>query len=156
MFISRKTQRLYVRRSFQPTWESPVTIVDPDRPIGTHVLTAVGRTNGETDLRWSAVTLDDGRLRAAVVEPQSRVRAARGQTIEPTLTNPDSASVALNRIVIPQDALDRISGMVSPRSSLIISDEELSAETGKDTEFVVVLSGEPQGGIKSRRRGSGI
>jgi hypothetical protein len=28
----------------------------------------------------------------------------------------------------------------------------LSSETGKGTDFVVLLSGEPQGGIKSRRR----
>jgi len=49
--------------------------------------------------------------------------------------------------------LDRIAGKASPRSSLIISDEELSPETGKGTEFVVLLSGEPQGGIKFRRRG---
>jgi hypothetical protein len=34
-------------------------------------------------------------------------------------------------IVIPQEALDRIAGMASPRSSLIISDEALSAETAK-------------------------
>ena len=46
--------------------------------------------------------------------------------------------------------------MVSPRSSLIISDEALSAETGNGTEFVVLMSGEPQGGIKSRRRGPEI
>jgi len=38
--------------------------------------------------------------------------------------------------------------MASPRSSLIISDEALSSETGNETDFVVVLSGEPQGGIK--------
>jgi hypothetical protein len=31
----------------------------------------------------------------------------------------------------------------------------LSSETGKETEFVVLMSGEPQGGIKSRRRGPG-
>jgi hypothetical protein len=42
--------------------------------------------------------------------------------------------------------------MASARSSLIISDEELSSETGKGTDFVVLLSGEPQGGITSRRR----
>jgi hypothetical protein len=48
--------------------------------------------------------------------------------------------------------LDRIEGMASPRSSLIISDEALSSETGKGTDFVVLMSGEPQGGIKTRRR----
>ena len=45
--------------------------------------------------------------------------------------------------------------MVSPRSSLIVTDEPLSPETGKGTDFVVLLSGEPQGGIKSRRRTPG-
>jgi hypothetical protein len=65
--------------------------------------------------------------------------------------DPGSARAALDRIVIPQDALDRIAG-IAPRSSLIITDEALSSETGSGTDFVVLLSGEPQGGIKSRRR----
>jgi hypothetical protein len=69
-------------------------------------------------------------------------------------TDPDSAKNALDRIVIPQDALDRIAGL-APRSSLVITDEALSSETGNGTDFVVVLSGEPQGGIKIRRRGPG-
>jgi L,D-transpeptidase catalytic domain len=155
MFISRQSQRLYVRRPFQPVWESPVTILEPDRPIGTHVFTAMGRTHGG-DLRWSAVTVDDGRPRAAMVEARDRPRAARGQDIDPILTDPDGAKSALDRIVIPRDALDRIAGIVSPRSSLIISDEGLSAETGRDTEFVVILSGEPQGSMKLRRRGARI
>jgi hypothetical protein len=156
MFISRKTQRLNVRHALQPIWESPVTILDADRPLGTHVFTAMGRTDGDTGMRWSAVTLDDGSPRAAAIEPQGRARGRVGQAIAPISTDPDSAKTALDRIVIPQDALDRIAGAVSPRSSLIISDEELSADTGKAAEFVVVLGGEPQSAIKSRRRGSGI
>jgi hypothetical protein len=68
-------------------------------------------------------------------------------------TDPASAKSALDRIVIPQDALDRIAG-IAPRSSLIVTDEALSPETGKGTDFVVLLSGEPQGGIKSRRPGT--
>jgi hypothetical protein len=55
-------------------------------------------------------------------------------------------------LLIPQDALDRIAG-IAPGSSLIITDEALSSETGKGTDFVVILSGEPQGGIKIRQRG---
>jgi hypothetical protein len=35
MFISRKTKTLHVRRAFQPIWESPVTILNSDRPMGT-------------------------------------------------------------------------------------------------------------------------
>jgi flagellar biosynthesis regulator FlaF len=156
MFISRKTQRLYVRRGFQTIWDSPVTILDADRLIGTHVFTAMERTEGGIGTRWSAVTFGDAHPRAAEVEPEGRARGRVGQAIEPTSADPDSAKTALDRIVIPRDALDRIAGMVSPRSSLIISDEEMSADTAKDTEFAVVLTGEPQNGIKSRRRGSGI
>ena len=67
VFISRKSQRLYVRRAFQPILESPVTILDADRPIGTHVFTAVERTNSDTDMRWSVVSLDGGRPQGGVV-----------------------------------------------------------------------------------------
>jgi hypothetical protein len=131
VFISRKTQRLYVRQAFQPILESPVTIQDADRPIGTHVFTAMERIGGDVDMRWSVISLDSG-------QPDGGVAGAKA---------------ALDRISIPQDALDRIAGVASPRSSLIISDEALSSETGKATEFVVLMSGEPQGGIKFRRRG---
>jgi hypothetical protein len=121
VFISRKTQQLYVRRGFDPILESPVTIRDPEQPIGTHVFTAVASTL--TGLRWTVVALKEG----------------------------GGAKSALDRITIPPEVLDRL--MPSPRSSLIISDEALSRETGKGTEFVAVLSDEPQGGIAMRRRG---
>jgi hypothetical protein len=65
-------------------------------------------------------------------------------------TDLSSAKAALDRIAIPQDTADRIAEIVSPRSALIISDEALSPETGNGTEFVVVMSNEPQGGLKHR------
>jgi len=154
VLISRKTQRLYVRQAFAPVFESPVTIADPDRPIGTHVFTAVERTTDDAKMRWSAVSLRSGRAPGGTAEPQDRMRGNSGRDVEPAPTNPDSAKAALDRIVIPQDALDRI-GNMTPRSSLIVTDEPMSSETGKGTEFVVLLSGEPQGGIKKRRRSPG-
>jgi L,D-transpeptidase catalytic domain len=152
VLISRKTQRLYVRQAFEPISEGPVTILDADRPIGTHVFTAMERTNGGTSIRWSVVSLDGGGLHGGTVEPHGHALGGSGRDIEPILAEPDSAKAALGRIFIPQDTLDRIPGMV-PRSSLIVTDEALSSETGKGTDFVVLLSGEPQGGIKFRRRG---
>ena len=153
VFISRKTQRLYVRQGFQPVLESPVTIEDPDRPIGTHVFTAMER--GGADLRWSVVSLPGGHR-----DGEAPARGSRSRNVEPTVTDLvagkdlGAAKEALDRITIPPDTLDRIAAMASPRSSLIISDEALSAETGKGTEFVVIMSGEPQGGIKFRRHGA--
>ena len=124
VFISRKAQRLYVRRGFEPIVDVPVAIKDPDQPIGTHIFTATAKT--DTGLRWSAVTINDG----------------------------TDAKGALDRITIPQDVLDRIGPTAAVRSSLIVSDEALSPETGKGTEFVAVLSNEPQGGLAMRKRPS--
>jgi hypothetical protein len=132
VYISRATQKLYVRRNTHKEWpdggevfdatiEVPVTIRDPDRPIGTHVYTAMAR-NG-AGLRWTAVTIDNG----------------------------DDAKDALDRITIPQDVLDRIAPTASPRSSIIVSDEPLSSETNYRTEFVAVLNNQPQGGFITRR-----
>jgi hypothetical protein len=75
----------------------------------------------------------------------------RDRAVGAMATVPESAKAALDRIKIPQDTVERIAEMVSPRSSLIISDEALNSETGNGTEFVVIMSGEPQGGLKHRR-----
>jgi hypothetical protein len=150
VLISRKTQRLYVRQAFKPILETPVTIADPDRPFGTHVFTAIERTTDDASLRWSVVSLGSG----GTVEQQDRTRGSSGRDVEPVPTDPDGAKAALDRIVIPQDVLNRIAS-IAPRSSLIVTDEGVSSETGKGTEFVVLLSGEPQGGIKKRRRSPG-
>ena len=121
VFISRKTKKLYVRRGFQATIEIPIAIRDPDKPIGTHIFTAMARA--DTGLRWTAVTIDDG----------------------------DDAKDALDRVTIPQDVLDRIAPTAAPRSSLIISDEPPNREQNYRTEFIVVLNNQPQGGLAIRK-----
>ena len=107
------------------TIEVPVTIRNPDKPIGTHVFTAVARNGAGlgAGLRWTAVTIDNG----------------------------DDVKDALDRITIPQDVLDRIALTALQRSSIIVSDEPLSRETNYRTEFVAVLSNQPQGGFVTRR-----
>ena len=57
IFISLKTQRLYVRQAFEPVLESPVAIRDADKAIGTHIYTALEYANAGADLRWNVVTI---------------------------------------------------------------------------------------------------
>ena len=132
IYISRATQKLYVRRDTHKKWpdggevydfsqEYPVTIKDPDKPLGTHIFTAVAREDGG-GLRWTEVSIDNG----------------------------DSAKNALDRITFPQAVLDKIAPTAAPMSSIIISDEPLSSETNYRTEFVAVLSNQPQGGFITR------
>jgi hypothetical protein len=49
-----------------------------------------------------------------------------------------SAGAALDRIVMPADAVERISELMMPGSSLIVSDNKLSDETGEYTDFIVL------------------
>jgi lipoprotein-anchoring transpeptidase ErfK/SrfK len=153
VFISRKTQRLYIRKGYHPLHEGPVTIREADRPIGTYVFTALNYTDENAAVRWIVTSLYKASGRE---EPPA---AAKGQRPRNEARSADAnpsdiagAKAALDRITIPKDTLERINEVVLPGSSLIISDEGLSLETGKDTDFVVLISGEPQGGIKTRRR----
>ena len=148
VFVSRATKRLYVRQGFQPLFDAEVAIADADKPMGTYVFTALAYENGETDLRWNAVSMYGG--------SEGQHASAKGHVLRDDGSNamlPDvtGARAALERINIPDDALERISAVISPGSSLIVSDEPLSRETGPATEFIAVMSGEPQGGIKMRR-----
>jgi hypothetical protein len=146
VFISRKTQRLSVRQSFEPLFESDVKVRDPNAPIGTTLFTALGYVGKDTDeLRWSALAMYPG-----PASQRSASGPARQRGGEPLRTDAAAAKAALERVAIPQDVLNRIGELVTPGSSLIVSDEEMSRETGKGTDFVVLMNGEPQGGIRRR------
>jgi hypothetical protein len=84
------------------------------------------------------------------IEPYSEVKRELKKHRQAKPADVSGARSALDRLVIPQEALDRISSVLLPGSSLIISDEGPSNETGKDTDFIVFMSGEPQGGRTSR------
>jgi hypothetical protein len=77
----------------------------------------------------------------SISEGATKAREAQAKQIADTARPaplPNRASAALDRIEIPQDAVDRISELLTPASSVIISDYGISHETGKDTDFIVV------------------
>jgi len=143
IFISLKTQHLYVRQGYEPVFDAPVNISDPTKAIGTHIYTAVDYLNHGRDLRWTAVSL---------LRRTSEKKHHGGGSNEARPSDGGLASAALNRITLPPEVVARLSGQVWPRSSLIVSDEEISKETGKGTDFIVLISGEPQGGLRKRPR----
>jgi hypothetical protein len=104
-------------------------------------------------MRWSVVSLVSGQSDEGLRDAYDPTRRDSRGNVEPLSGDLASAKGALKRVSIPQETLDRIAETISPRSSLIISDEALSSETGQGTGFVVLLTGEPQRGIKNRRRG---
>jgi lipoprotein-anchoring transpeptidase ErfK/SrfK len=132
-FVSRKLGKLFVRQGFTPLFDVPIKIENPDEPLGTHVFTVLGLQNGGGSFRWNVVTMPDA----------GTSRTLRKQPVQATGVRSDSlsggATAALGRVEIPQDQLDQVSQLLTPGSSLILSDYELSTETGDDTDFIVVM-----------------
>jgi lipoprotein-anchoring transpeptidase ErfK/SrfK len=134
IFISRKEGKLFMRKGFEPVFYVPVTFREPDRPLGTHVFTALAVNDDNTTLRWNVVSMP-----GAGAAPAKK--SAKGTRVEPppAPARPASnATEALGRISISPEALERISELMSPGASLIISDQGLGPETGKGTDFIVL------------------
>jgi hypothetical protein len=138
VFVSRKLSKLFVRQGFTPLFDAPVGIRDPEQPMGTHVFTVMDAKDDGAAPRWTVVSMPEKSPRA----PQAPKRRTRGKpTVEPApaFSSPDKAAAALARIDIPQDVAERVSELLTPGSSLILSDYGISDETGKDTDFIVVM-----------------
>jgi hypothetical protein len=136
VFVSRKEKKIFIRQGFIPVFEMPITFDEPDKPLGTHVFTAMGAQENGSGMRWNLMTIPtDG----STVEPGQRRRGYREPPkVIPSAKAPSGAAEALERIQFPKEAIDRIGELLIPGSSLVISDEGLGRETGRGTEFIVL------------------
>jgi hypothetical protein len=145
IFVSRKRQRLYIRQQFEPLFDVPVTIAEPESPLGTHVFTALEFIGPEhTALRWNVVSLpgEPPKRVRYVEERRDRHGRVRRREIEEERASdtpaPQGPAQVLARIEIPPEVSEAIAQMIVPGSSLIISDQGLGDETGEGTDFDVV------------------
>ena len=92
-------------------------------------------------MRWNLITVPTDASHG--VEPVREGRR-RGRNEAPVVhvpvsgRAPSSAAEALDRIQFPPEAIERISELLTPGSSLVVSDEGLGRETGRGTDFVVL------------------
>jgi L,D-transpeptidase catalytic domain len=138
VFVSRKTGRLYVRQNYQPWFDVPVEIRDPERPLGTHVYTAMDLEDGGKAMRWVVVTMP-GDAPVAAERERGRRKSRQERDAAPAEAKPSPTAVeALDRVAMPVEAVERISELLTPGASLIVSDQPMSEETGRDTDFIVL------------------
>jgi hypothetical protein len=141
VFVSKKEKKIFVRQGFVPVFDMPIEITNPDQPLGTHVFTALELLDGGSKMRWNAIsmageqprTVDNGGKKNG---KKSAAEPAPRKTAEAKAAS--SAAEALERIQFPQEAIDRIAEVLTPGSSLVVSDEGLGRETGRYTEFIVL------------------
>jgi len=136
VFVSRRSSKLFVRQGFSPLFDVAVKIENPEEPLGTHVFTAMEYQSEGAAIRWTVVSIPEEFPRMSEGATKEREAPARQTAL--SVPSPDKANAALNRIEIPQDTVERISELLTPASSLIISDNGFSYETGKDTDFIVI------------------
>jgi hypothetical protein len=107
--------RLFVRQKFREVFSAPITFRDPQRPLGTHLFTAMKFAPGDTKIEWIAMSLEGNDPKAA-----------------------------LDRIEIPDEVRQRISERFTPGSSLIIAEKSKnSAILPKGGDFLIAVQEKP-------------
>ena len=144
VFVSRKDSKLYVRESFKPQFEVPVTIAPGDRPLGTHVFTAETDKTDPNLLRWSVVSLPVVARNATRADEDKSAAGRRKTAAAPEAKPspvPNSPAEALDRIGVAPEAMARIAEVLTPGGSIIVSDLGVSqgGETGEGTDFIIPL-----------------
>jgi hypothetical protein len=138
VFVSKREKKVFVRQGFVPVFDMPIEIANPDQPLGTHVFTAMEVQDGGGRMRWNAISMPAENLARAVdVRGGKKARNAAPAPIHNGKA-PSTAAEALDRINLPPEAVERISELLTPGSSLVVSDHGLGRETGRYTEFIVL------------------
>ena len=104
--------KLRVRRKFRDVYSAPVTIKASGDDIGTHVFTALDFKQGDPSVEWIAVSAEGER---------------GGASYE-----------ILDRLEIPQKVAEDLSKMLTPGTSLTVTDRSYQRNTGLGTDFVVI------------------
>jgi peptidoglycan hydrolase-like protein with peptidoglycan-binding domain len=122
---------IMVRKDFRPLFEAPITIADPGLALGTHFfsLHAVDEAAGTAD--WLGVTLENNLSRETV----KRLGIANQES---SIISGRPIARALSRISMSEETRHRIDALISPGSTLTITDTGLGSETGEGTEFITI------------------
>jgi peptidoglycan hydrolase-like protein with peptidoglycan-binding domain len=119
--LSRATKRgpardwhIYVKQEFGTLFDAPIEMRDPDSPMGTHLYQALEFEPSATSTRWTTIPGDEA-------------------------STAYDAKAVLDRIMIPEETRVRIANLLTPGSSLIVTDRGKSDEANEYTDFIVRL-----------------
>jgi len=140
VLVSKHEGKVFARHGFKPLFDAPVVFREPERLLGTHIYTAVEfKDDSNTAMRWQVVSMppDSG---VSANTKVSRASRSEAEAMLPLASGPPAtAAEALDRIELPLEALERISRMLSPGASLIISDHGFNREMrASGTDFIVL------------------
>ena len=130
---------LYVRQEFLDMFDAPVDVRDSSKPVGTHLYTAMHFEKDATETKWTSMTL---RARSGYARRKCKWNRRDQRRVCTSIPAPavssTSASKVLDRIDIPADIRSIISELLTPGSSMVVTDNGISHETGKGTDFIIL------------------
>lgn len=138
-----KNGHIYVRQDFKQLFDAPVEILDPQVPLGDHLITAQHFEPGGKDIRWQYLSMNKkARPRQEAAAGRDPKTASDQPEIQTPVPMPISTvAEALDRISIPDEMRQKIAEILTPGSSIAISDDGLSNETHpKGTDFVLLTN----------------
>ena len=116
--ISTADRKLTAFVNGQESFSAPVAVVSPEKPFGTHAFTLTGPDSDPRHLKWLAIGLPSG-------------------------TNIDEASALLtsetmDRINLAPDIARRVTALMHPGSTLVITDKPANPETRTEPGFTII------------------
>ncbi len=127
--------RMLVRKHHKTVFETEVHIDQAERPLGSHLLTVENYNADAGKTEWNNVTLLD--------RVQTKIHLNSGEQVSDETSRFDAMS-ALSRIQMSKHDRHQIERLLSPKSSITISDNGMSIETGaKGTDFIVLSDPKP-------------
>lgn len=109
---------LYVRQNGKPLFDAAITIRDDGRSLGTHIYTAMAFAPDAGKADWTAMALSGD---------------SAADTGEPVL----GAQDVLDRIDMSGPVRMRLSDLLTPGSTMIVTDNGISNETNRGTDLIV-------------------
>ena len=119
---------LRVRQNGQEIYTSELNFADEHLPLGAHLYTLINLDNGAGTATWMGITVKAGR-HGSNRAPQARYASGNASL---------AMRHALDRVEIPAHARLVVEDLLTPGSSLIITDGGHDRETGVDTDFIVL------------------
>jgi len=127
--------RILVRQNQKPLYEGEVEILTPELPLGSHLISTTGFDEKTYNTNWMVMSLED--------RVQRKLNLRNGKkVVQSTARSPLLRS--LDRIKMSENTRKVIARLLTPGSSISISDNGISIETSeKGTDFIVLTKPKP-------------
>jgi hypothetical protein len=119
VLVSAADRKAYLIVDGEVTFETPISVVDPDKPIGTHLFSLIGPSADGHALKWSAFGLG-------------------GHPQEGIVVDMWSSSVLARIDYLDGPGVRRVARTLHPGTTMVITDFAASPETRTAPDFTVI------------------